>query len=268
MSVGLFIILILGLVSLKVGIVNHSGLIAGFLVGIPIIIAPKDGLKWFILVLAFHIVAAQFTKYKYEVKRRKGTAQEKGGARGWRNVIANGATAVLMALCSGIWRSPIFLAGFIGAVATSTSDTLATEIGLLNSKSPRLITHLNKKVPPGTSGGISILGELATIFGSLLIGLLAWLIGFDGHLLDWSSIMLIFIALIAGFTGSTFDSFLGALFQGIYRCIVCGKITENKAHCKRNANKIRGFKLLDNNLVNLTSTIVGAISAMLIFSIV
>ena len=267
LSVGLFIILILGLLSLKVGIVDHSGLIAGVLVGIPIIIAPQDGLKWFILALAFHIVAAQFTKYKYEVKRRKDTAQEKGGVRGWRNVIANGATAVLMALCSGIWGNPIFLAGFIGAVATSTSDTLATEIGLLNPKSPRLITHLNKKVPPGTSGGITILGELVTILGSLLIGLLAWVLGFDGYLLEWSSIILIFIALMAGFAGSTFDSFLGASFQGIYSCIVCGKITENKVHCKRNANQIRGFRLLDNNLVNLTSTIVGVISAMLIFSI-
>jgi uncharacterized protein (TIGR00297 family) len=242
-------------------------LIAGFFIGIPIIIAPKDGFKWLLLVLTFHIVAAQFTKYKYEVKRRKGTAQEKGGARGWQNVIANGAMAMLMALCSGVWGNPIFLVGFIGAVATSTSDTLATEIGLLSSKSPRLITNLNKKVPPGTSGGISFLGEIVTILGSLLIGLLAWVLGFDGHLLGWSSTMLIFIALIAGFVGSTFDSFLGSLFQGIYRCIICGKITENKIHCKKNANKIKGFRLLDNNLVNLASTIIGAISAMLIFSI-
>jgi uncharacterized protein (TIGR00297 family) len=263
--IGFFIILILGFISLKVGIVTYSGLIAGFLVGIPIIILPEDGLKWFALILAFHILAGQFTKYKYEVKRRKGVAQEKGGAREWHNVIANGATAILMAFFSGIWGNPIFLAGFIGAIATSTSDTLATEIGLLYPKSPRLITNINRKVPPGTSGGITIFGELATILGSTLIGLLALILGLGGRLTEWSPVMLLFIAIISGFAGSTFDSFLGATIQGIFKCKICGKITENKVHCKKNAEKIKGFNLLDNNLVNLTSTIVGAILAMVIF---
>ncbi len=265
---GFFIILILGAVSLKAGIVTYSGLIAGFLVGFPVIIAPKDGVKWFALIMAFHIVAGQFTKYKYEEKRRKGTAQEKGGARAWQNVLANGASAVLMALCSGFFKNPIYLLGFIGAVATSTSDTLATELGLLYKKPPRLITNLNKKVPPGTSGGITIIGELATILGALLIGFLAWLLGLGGHLLEWSSITIVIIALLSGFIGTTFDSFLGASFQGIYKCIVCDKITENKVHCNESTNQIKGINLLDNNLVNFFSSIVGAISAMLIFSII
>ena len=42
-----------------------------------------------------------------------------------------------------------FVGGFIGAIATATADTLASEIGILQQ--PRLITTF-QKVDPGTDG--------------------------------------------------------------------------------------------------------------------
>jgi uncharacterized membrane protein len=49
-------------------------------------------------------------------------------------------------------------------------DTLASELGILSTTPPILITTL-KTVPPGTNGAISRLGVLASIFGGILMGL-------------------------------------------------------------------------------------------------
>lgn len=50
-------------------------------------------------------------------------------------------------------------------------DTLASELGILSYGSPRLITSF-KPVPPGTNGGISVGGTLASLLGGVLVGVL------------------------------------------------------------------------------------------------
>ncbi len=65
-------------------------------------------------------------------------------------------------------------AGFIGSIATATADTMASEVGVATT--PRLITNF-KKVPPGTDGGVSVLGTFAGIVGAGLIGLAAYILG-------------------------------------------------------------------------------------------
>ncbi len=264
---GVIAVSFFGLASFKAKIVDYSGLIAGILVGLSVFIIPEYGWKWFMVLLVFHLVAGQFTKYKYETKRKTGMAQEKGGARAWPNVFANGAMAAIMALSEGIIGGTIFLAGFLGAIGTATSDTLATEIGLLNPKPPRLITKLSRKVPAGTSGGVSPLGELATLFGSFIIGASAWLLYLGGPLFEWNSFKLVLVVLIAGTVGCTFDSLLGATIQGLYRCSTCNKITDNRKHCGKTSRHIKGMEWLDNNMVNFISTIVGAFTAMLVLLI-
>jgi len=202
------------------------------------------------------------THYKYQDKRKKGFAQEKGGARGWPNVAANGAIAGLLALLTVRFPSEPVLAAFLGAVATANADTLATEIGLLNPTDPRLITDPRKIVPAGTSGGISLLGELATIFGALIIGIAAGILRVTGNP-GWPLSVLIGTTVIAGLAGCSIDSIIGATVQGIYKCRVCNKITENRKHCGSPSIPVRGYDTIDNNVVNLIATICGAILAVL-----
>ncbi|MDQ1281414.1 MAG: hypothetical protein QG670_2679 [Thermoproteota archaeon] len=259
LTTSIIVVVVLGVFSLKVRIVNITGFIAAEIVGSIILILGNA--EWFIVLLAFYFTAGLFTKYKYEYKKRIGAAEEKGGARGWKNVVANGLVASLLAMGYGLVASNIFSAGLLGAISTSAADTLATEIGLLYPRQPRLITNLNKNVEPGTSGGVSPLGEIANLFGGTLIGLVAWIVGFSGFTLQ----KILTITIISGFLGSTFDSLLGAWIQATFRCPVCNKITEKTTHCEKTCKLIKGNKIFDNNVVNTISTIFGATIATMIF---
>lgn len=243
-------------------ILDRWGAITAFLIGFVTFVFPADGWKWFIVLLVFLTVSSYMTHYKYQAKRRKGFAQEKGGARGWPNVAANGVVAGLLVLLTPFFPREPLLAAFLGAVATANADTLATEIGLLSPTDPRLITDLRKVVPAGTSGGISVFGEFATLFGAIVIGVAAELLRMTGNS-GWPLGVLIGTTMIAGLAGCSLDSVIGATVQGTYRCQVCRKITENRRHCGAPSTPLRGHKVIDNNIVNLIATIFGAAVAVL-----
>ncbi|MEM2082899.1 MAG: DUF92 domain-containing protein [Nitrososphaerota archaeon] len=254
--VGLF-----GAISYKIAIVDLTGLIAGFIIGFTVYASGGEFL--FIPLLVFHLVSGIFTKYKYEYKRKKGVAEEKKGARGWRNVSANGAIPAIFSLLAVFNSNPfkVFcIAGFFGAVVTALADTLATEIGLLYKGEPRLITNLRKKVPAGTSGGVSILGETAQIMSALFISITATIFYPKIDFL----INILILTIISGFLGSSFDSFLGATIQAMYKCQYCGKETEKKVHCNKETLYLRGYKWLDNNVVNLFAIALGSLVAILL----
>src|SRR5262249_51399443 len=117
------------------------------------------GWPWSALLLAFFISSSLLT---FTFKSRKQTVQDdfsKGSARDAAQVFANGGLPVVFALLHALFPAqPWTWAGFAGALAAVNSDTWATELGVLNSASPRLITNPWKRVQAGTSGGISLLG--------------------------------------------------------------------------------------------------------------
>ena len=53
--------------------------------------------------------------------------------------------------------------------ACCLGDTLASELGILSTSPPILITTL-RRVPPGTNGGISFLGTSASVLGGVIMG--------------------------------------------------------------------------------------------------
>jgi len=75
------------------------------------------------------------------------------------------------------------------------------------------------------------------------------------------------ICVLAGFGGSIIDSILGATVQGIYRCRVCGSLIEHQVHCQNQADLIKGFKIINNDMVNLLSNLAAvAIMFVIIFA--
>lgn len=155
--------------------------------------------------------------------------------------------------------SNAFFIGVFTAFAVHNSDTWATEIGILSKRSPRLITNLTKIVAPGTSGGVTIDGFLASLLGATLISIvysLATLLLSSSHLLSFEFIIIIVSMVLGGFLGSIIDSFEGATIQGIYYCNYCNKETESHPHhprCGKETKHHRGYMQINNDFVNLSS---------------
>jgi len=182
-----------------------SGLFSAALVGITLLVfAAPQGPSWFLIMLTFFILGSAATKYKFEYKKRIGVEQGQSGARGYKNVFANGIIAAAAAVLFGVFQQPVFVVMYVGCVATAAADTLASEIGVTGGI-PRLITTL-KKVPIGTNGGVTLTGELVALFGGLVVSLVAMLL----HVIDPPMMV---ICTIAGFVGTNIDSVVGATLE-------------------------------------------------------
>ena len=98
----------------------------------------------------------------------------------------------------------IYAAVFLGSVSTATADTLASEIGVTGG-TPVMITTL-KRCPPGTNGGVTLVGEAACVVGALIISGLGFLLG----IAPW---YLCVISAVAGVVGTNLDSLYGAVLE-------------------------------------------------------
>ncbi|HUH79654.1 MAG TPA: TIGR00297 family protein [Methanoregula sp.] len=179
-----------------------SGLFSAALVGIILLVFASA--SWFIIMLAFFILGSAATRYKYEYKKKIGVEQGQSGARGYRNVFANGIVAAAAAVLFGVFQQPVFIAMYVGSVATAAADTLASEIGVTGGV-PYMITTL-KKVPIGTNGGVTITGESVALLGGLAVSAVAYLL----HVITPEMAA---ICTLAGFIGTNLDSLVGATLE-------------------------------------------------------
>jgi uncharacterized protein (TIGR00297 family) len=182
-----------------------SGLFSAALVGIILLVfATPQGPQWFLIMLSFFIIGSAATKYKFEYKKRIGVEQGKGGARGYKNVFANGIIAAAAAVLFGVFQQPLFVVMYVGCVATAAADTLASEIGVTGGI-PRLITTF-RQVPIGTNGGITVTGETVALLGGLTVSLVALLL----HVI---TAQMMAMCTLAGFVGTNIDSVIGATLE-------------------------------------------------------
>jgi uncharacterized protein (TIGR00297 family) len=179
-----------------------SGLFSAALIGI-ILLVFADA-RWFIIMLAFFILGSAATRYKFDYKKRIGVEQGQSGARGYRNVFANGIVAAAAAVLYGIFQQPVFVAMYVGCVATAAADTLASEIGVTGGV-PYLITSL-KKVPVGTNGGVTLTGEMVALLGGFVVALVAFFLGVI-------TLPTVVFCTVAGFIGTNLDSLVGATLE-------------------------------------------------------
>jgi uncharacterized protein (TIGR00297 family) len=191
-----------GITAYRMKAADRSGLFSGTLMGLLIIVF--SNVTWFLLMLTFFILGTAFTKYKYEIKKREGVAESRGGVRGFTNVFANGLVALCGAVLYGIYGDLAFISLYVGSIAAATADTTASELGMLGKK-PFLITTL-QPVPKGTDGGVTIMGEVLAILAALIIGVTAFVLGIGPP-------EIILVAAIAGFVGTNVDSLVGATLE-------------------------------------------------------
>lgn len=174
-------------------------------------------------------------------------AGDADGPRNARQVVANGGVAALGAVAH-LWPAAA------GAIAAAAADTWATEIGARSTRPPRLITT-GAPVPRGTSGALTVLGTLGGIGGAIAMAALSGLVA---PALRWKGAG---VVALAGVAGMLVDSLLGATLQARFGCPRCGRVEERPGSCHEPLQRVRGWRWLDNDAVNLLSSLTGAIVA-------
>ena len=251
-----------GALALTVSIVarrRHSltmgGAVTAAMVGT---LAITAGWSWGFLLCAFFTSATALSRLgaprKAELSK---SVTQKGAERDEVQVLANGGVFALSALGFLLVPSPMWYATAIGALAASTADTWATEVGTLSGDETLSIIS-GAKVAPGTSGGVTLIGTGAAVAGALFIAsgaaLASWPVPFAA-------------AALGGIAGALTDSFLGATLQARRWCDVCAIATERVVHdCGTPTRHVGGIARLDNDAVNAVCSAVGALVAILLSS--
>ena len=109
--------------------------------------------------------------------------------------------------------------------------------------------------------------DILTLIRSYVEGLLAAEDKFIEHLDTFPELEKTVVELTnrmaAGFLGALADSFYGALLQGKYVCSVNGAYTEKRFCHGKEARLTGGFRVIDNNAVNLMNNMTAALIAAL-----
>jgi len=242
---GLLLSTIIALVAFRKQALTVSGAAGAILVGS--VVFGFGGWAWGLVLVAFFAVSSTLSRHRSADKKRIADKFQKGSRRDLSQVLANGGLAAIVSVLYLARPTPALLAAFLGAMATVNADTWGTEIGMLSPVAPRLLTT-GRRVPAGTSGGVTWLGTSASSPLQL-----SWIIP---------------TALVSGLLGSLFDSLLGATVQGIYYCAACETETEKQVHgCGLTTNHLRGWRWLNNDVVNFISSVAGAALAVAIWGI-
>ncbi|KAM8820802.1 TMM19 protein, partial [Eudromia elegans] len=249
---------------------DHSGALGGLVVGFVLTVA---NYSFFTSLFVFFVTSSKLTKWKKDVKKKIDSEYKEGGQRNWLQVFCNGGVATELAILYMIENGPGEIAidfskqytaswmclSLLGALACSAGDTWASEIGSVMSKSqPRLITTW-EKVPVGTNGGITIVGLFSSLLGGAVVGATYFLTqvifvsDLDTSAPQWPAIV---FGAAAGLLGSLVDSYLGATMQYSGFDENLGMVVN---HQTKDARHISGKPILDNNAVNLFSSIIIAL---------
>jgi uncharacterized protein (TIGR00297 family) len=152
-------------------VVRPSGAVLGFLLGS--LVYAFGGPGAYALLWVFFAVGTVATRFGRKRKEAMGKAEEAGGRRGAKNVLANVSVPAFFAVLSGLTADGALASAFAlaaaGAFATALMDTVGTEVGQAIRTRTVLLPDLTP-VPPGTDGAVSIAGTLA---GLLAAGFLA-----------------------------------------------------------------------------------------------
>ena len=236
---------VLSTLAYRRDVLTWDGSVAAFVVGM--VIGIFGDVTWLFLLLFFLLSSFLATRYRFALKEALGVQEGLRGERKATNVLANGlapmaVAAISLAMPAGF---PKIVSGvvYLSALAVAGSDTLASEIGVLSRRTV-LITN-GQPVPPGTDGGISLLGQMCAIGAAVYTSIVGWLVlSYLGRTWNLISITMpsspayVAIPMGIGFLGCQLDSVLGATLER------------------------RG--LVSKKTVNLVSTTFGAVSAYLI----
>ncbi|MDR6567482.1 DUF92 domain-containing protein [Chitinophaga ginsengisegetis] len=227
------IIILVAIIAIAVLCVKKRKLTPGggvMAAAVALLVAAGTGYGGLLLLGAFFIMGITATSHKKHLKIFPGENHPEQRTAG--QVFANGGVAAIMALLALI--SPdiddMYQMMLAASLAAATADTLSSELGMVYGRNFYNILTF-KKEARGLDGVVSLEG---TLLGAAGAGILALLYGicFGMDETVW------FVA-IAGIAGNLADSLLGATLE--------------RKH------------IIGNDTVNFGNTLLGAITAMLLY---
>lgn len=251
-AAGLALLVSLAVLAKKRRALDTKGVVAALAVGLVLLATSWIALA---LMIVFFLSSTTLTLFKYKEKERVGAAERRGG-RSAAQVLCSGAVpAALVAISLLIpeYRAQLLLAA-ASAIAYANADTWASEIGSLSKSRPFLIVNPTVRVPPGVSGGVTLLGETGAASGSALIALTYSLLTGENAL----------TAFLLGWAGEIMDAILGAILQVKYECPRCKVLWDHPVHiCGSETVYLRGSKWVKNEIINLVTELVVVLAALL-----
>lgn len=188
--------------------------------------------------------------------------------RNSNQVLANGLLIALIA----VWYrfgdgNQIIVAAYLGCVGAVAGDTWASSAAQFQRGEPRLLAS-KLRVPHGTPGAVTqtgfTLSALAGFVASMLYLLAATVVSGDTPPAIQAA-MLSVAAVTGALAGSLFDSYLGANYQAMYEDAE-GRLVDNPTAGDGTSNRyVRGWRWLDNDLVNSSNSIAGATAALIVW---
>lgn len=219
---------VFGVLGWRAKTVTVSGAVIGGLIGVAAWTS-VGAAGWLMLFAAFAAAAAT-TRMGHRRKQQLGIAEARGGRRGPGNAIANTIVAVwAMVVGVGMSDPSAALIVAVAALATTASDTVASEVGKAWGRTTMLVTSF-RRVPPGTSGAISLEGTVAGAVGAALLAS----IGAGLGLVPWLTVLPISVAAV-----------LASFAEGWL------------------AVWLEPSGVLDNDALNLLNSLIGALLALL-----
>ena len=206
--ISVLLVVALLLLSRVRDLLDNSGLFAATITGLTVSLLGHW--TWLIALFIFLVIGSTATKWKLEEKKLLSLEEANEGLRSWKNVLANGGAVSIIAIYNFI--SPgeewIYFAA-IASISVALSDTLASEIGSLDTRT-RSITTL-QSVPAGTNGGMSPTGTVAALIGAIIISIIGVIFSPEDSTI--SNIDLLLMLTLIGWLGCQVDSLLGALLE-------------------------------------------------------
>lgn len=199
---------LLSLLAWRLRLLTPSGALSAFAVGT--IIGVFGSLSWLIVLLVFTFIGFAATRYGLGKKKERGLQEGRDGERSHTNVLAVALAPCLVAVLSflfGLQGTVVASIAFVAAISVAASDTIASEMGVMYPD-VWMVTTL-EKVPPGTDGGVSVMGTVWAFLGAVVASVVGWAVIYPADLFSG----LVLIPIFAGFFGCFADSFLGATLE-------------------------------------------------------
>lgn len=181
------------------------------------------------------------------LRRRVQPSRTHGHGRGFLQILVNGGLGTAAMVMYGATGLTGWMAVSFAAIGGCFIDSVSSDVGRLSHVRPYDLLR-RQQVPTGLSGGVSALGTGAAAAFCVLITLYCrFAAGMDAR-----TAMLVGVL---SFTQTALDTVLGSLWQRKHRCEVCGELTEKAEHCGRVTVYASGVRWMDNNMVNLLSSL-------------